>query len=572
MPDDDGTEAANPPKIVVATEPTELIVSEGKPSFKPVAGADGDLLAMDNTESDVLLDVPTQNYYVLLSGRWFRSKTLARRSLDVRAARRAPRDASRRSRRTPTSATCARACPARTRPRTPSSTPRSRRRRPSSAPTRGSTCSTTASRSSSRSRARGPSTRSTRRPPFSRIRGRYYACENAVWYVADSPDGPVAPRGLRFPTDDVDQIPPSVPVYNVKYVRIYDSTPDVVYVRLHAGLRRRLPLGRHRRVGHGLVLPAVDRADVLVAAPLHVGLPRALHAVVRMGLRRLVELPVLQRELRLGRLVPPGRLGTAALRRRWGGGWRGGTAAGAGSGPAAIGRRPSSRTTTGAIAPAAFARPAGTPSAGGGAGPARSRRTAGARRASGDRLPSAREGHPPRKIQNNIYNRLPGHVARHSETPVASTRPGPRSAGRTTCTPTGTARSTAGRRKAGSSATNDTWRSSAAAPRGLRRLGNARGKTARRPASPVDDAPAPTPAARRAHARPARAAPGAGARLLGRQRGEARAQSWSQPGAQQARRPAAARPAPQQAPAAPPRGIAAPRPQQPRSATTKQKR
>ncbi len=75
-PAEDGTEAASPPRIVVATEPTELVVSEGKPSFKPVAGTGADLLSMDNTESDVLLDVPSQNYYMLLSGRWFRSKSL----------------------------------------------------------------------------------------------------------------------------------------------------------------------------------------------------------------------------------------------------------------------------------------------------------------------------------------------------------------------------------------------------------------------------------------------------------------------------------------------------------------
>jgi hypothetical protein len=31
------------------------------------------------------------------------------------------------------------------------------------------------------------------------------------------------------PSDDLDAIPPSAPVYNVKYVRIYDVTPDVVW-------------------------------------------------------------------------------------------------------------------------------------------------------------------------------------------------------------------------------------------------------------------------------------------------------------------------------------------------------
>src|SRR5579864_4157268 len=72
--DDDGTGEVRPPSIVVATEPTELIVSEGPPSLKPVDGLD--LLYMDNSESDVLMDLAAQEYYVLLSGRWFKSKAL----------------------------------------------------------------------------------------------------------------------------------------------------------------------------------------------------------------------------------------------------------------------------------------------------------------------------------------------------------------------------------------------------------------------------------------------------------------------------------------------------------------
>src|SRR5450830_1981261 len=74
-------------------------------------------------------------------------------------------------------------------------------------------------------------------------------------------------------------------------------------------------------MGHGLVLPALVRVLLLVAAPLHVGLSRALHAVVRMGVRLVVELPLLQRGPWLGRLVPSRGLGTAgALGRRPG--WR----------------------------------------------------------------------------------------------------------------------------------------------------------------------------------------------------------------------------------------------------------
>jgi hypothetical protein len=61
-----------------------------------------------------------------------------------------------------------------------------------------------------------------------KIKGKYYACEQAVWYVSDSPKGPWQVSDTR--PEEVDTIPPSSPAYNNKYVYVYDSTPEVVYV------------------------------------------------------------------------------------------------------------------------------------------------------------------------------------------------------------------------------------------------------------------------------------------------------------------------------------------------------
>ena len=58
-----------PPAIVVATEPTELIASDGEPKWKPVG--EGDLLFVENTETPWIRELTTQRIYVLLSGRWF---------------------------------------------------------------------------------------------------------------------------------------------------------------------------------------------------------------------------------------------------------------------------------------------------------------------------------------------------------------------------------------------------------------------------------------------------------------------------------------------------------------------
>ena len=57
------------PKIVVATEPTELIATDGPPSWQPVG--DGELLYITNTESIVVREVASGKVFVLISGRWF---------------------------------------------------------------------------------------------------------------------------------------------------------------------------------------------------------------------------------------------------------------------------------------------------------------------------------------------------------------------------------------------------------------------------------------------------------------------------------------------------------------------
>ena len=61
-----------------------------------------------------------------------------------------------------------------------------------------------------------------------RINGDYYCVDNGIWFVANAPAGPYSVSDVR--PNEVDDLPPSSPVYNTKYVYIYDSTPEVVYV------------------------------------------------------------------------------------------------------------------------------------------------------------------------------------------------------------------------------------------------------------------------------------------------------------------------------------------------------
>ncbi len=61
--------------IVVTTEPAELIQSKGEANFSAVNGTG--LLYVSNSENDIFMDINSQQYYVLLSGRWYKSKTLS---------------------------------------------------------------------------------------------------------------------------------------------------------------------------------------------------------------------------------------------------------------------------------------------------------------------------------------------------------------------------------------------------------------------------------------------------------------------------------------------------------------
>ena len=105
--------ARRPPAIVVATSPTELIVTEGPAKWAPVTGTD--LLYVTNTDRDVFRTIDSPQMYVLLAGRWFRA-THRRRALDVRSSRRAAGGISRRFRRRRPGPMCSRRFRARRRP------------------------------------------------------------------------------------------------------------------------------------------------------------------------------------------------------------------------------------------------------------------------------------------------------------------------------------------------------------------------------------------------------------------------------------------------------------------------
>jgi hypothetical protein len=61
-----------------------------------------------------------------------------------------------------------------------------------------------------------------------KISNRYYCVDDGVWYEATNPNGPWSVATER--PGEVEDIEPSSPVYNVKYVNIYEVTPTIVRV------------------------------------------------------------------------------------------------------------------------------------------------------------------------------------------------------------------------------------------------------------------------------------------------------------------------------------------------------
>ncbi|MCW8925313.1 MAG: hypothetical protein OQJ84_03575, partial [Xanthomonadales bacterium] len=215
--------AANAPEVVVSMEPAELLVTDGPAAFVPLVD---DLLVLQNSEEDVFMHVSSQQFYIVLAGRWYHAKSLYG----------------------PWSYQAADALPSAF-----ALIPENSEQ----ADSRVYVAGTEEAREAVLD-AYIPQTAAVERgevdievaydgePSFQPVDGTdlvyaensgstvlysdrvYYLVEDGVWYVATSPDGPWQVSDYR--PDEVDTILPSSPVYNVKYVYVYDSTPEIVYV------------------------------------------------------------------------------------------------------------------------------------------------------------------------------------------------------------------------------------------------------------------------------------------------------------------------------------------------------
>ncbi len=213
------------PEIIVSTVPAELIQTDGPADFKPIEGTN--LLYASNSDNDIFIDNNSQNYYVLASGRWYEASSLENSVWEYVPSNSLPADFA----------------------KIPEGSKKDN--------VLASVAGTDAVREAVMD-AQIPQTAKVDRnkasadvtydgnPEFENIDGtsmqyavntqnsvirykdRYYCVENGVWFDAPTSTGPWSVCVER--PEEVDIIPPSYPVYNMKYVYIYDSNPDYVYM------------------------------------------------------------------------------------------------------------------------------------------------------------------------------------------------------------------------------------------------------------------------------------------------------------------------------------------------------
>lgn len=218
------------PEILVVTKPSELILTDGEPEYQAIEGSS--LLYVKNSESEILMDVKTQLYYISLAGRWFTSKTLTEGSWKFVEPGDLPKEFASIPEKSPMSTV---------RVSVPGTQEAQDVLLEQSIPQTATVDrKTTTVKVAYDGKPKFEKIKGTEvsyalncDKTVLQIKGRFYCIDNGIWFVSEKPTGPWIVSDIR--PEEVDALPPDSPVYNVKYVYIYDSTPDVVYVGYYPG-------------------------------------------------------------------------------------------------------------------------------------------------------------------------------------------------------------------------------------------------------------------------------------------------------------------------------------------------
>lgn len=212
------------PAVVITKVPAELVQTSGDAAMKPIEGTQ--LLYVSNTDNDLFMDITSQQYFVLLSGRWYSSKSLSGTWTYIPASQ-LPADFKRIPEGSEKDAVLASV------PGTQAAkeavmdaqVPQTAKVDRATA-----TCTVVYDGDPVFEKIEGTSLMIAKNTSATVIQSgtEYYCVQNGIWFLAKSATGPWAVSDTR--PKDIDNIPASSSAYNVKYVYIYEATPQVVYV------------------------------------------------------------------------------------------------------------------------------------------------------------------------------------------------------------------------------------------------------------------------------------------------------------------------------------------------------
>jgi hypothetical protein len=214
------------PTVYVSTTPAELLQTEGRPEYEPIGGTE--LLHVKNTRASVILDPATNQVYVLISGRWFRSKSPAKGPWEYVPHDKLPADFAKIPETHPRGTVLA---------SVPGTSQAQEAVIDNSIPQTATVdraqtkLSVTYDGAPQLKPIEGTPLQYVVNAPFPVIQvdpASVYAVKDAVWFAATSLNGPWA-VATSVPAV-IYTIPASSPMHYVTYVRVYGSTPQVVYV------------------------------------------------------------------------------------------------------------------------------------------------------------------------------------------------------------------------------------------------------------------------------------------------------------------------------------------------------
>jgi hypothetical protein len=211
-------------EIVISTEPAELIQSNGEGVFASIQGTN--LLYMSNSEDEIFMEINQQKYYVLLSGRWYVASSMkgpwAYISSDKLPAdfQKIPEGSAKDNVLSSVAGTDA----------SKEAVMDAQIPQTAKVDRKSATCTVKYDGEPKFEKIEGTSMLLAMNTSSTVIQSgnTYFCVENAVWFESTSAKGPWKVSTER--PKDVDEIPASSTAYNVKYVYIYDTTPEYVYV------------------------------------------------------------------------------------------------------------------------------------------------------------------------------------------------------------------------------------------------------------------------------------------------------------------------------------------------------